>query len=90
MDFTFLFTGLTGMRPYRICQGPLPLATIRACVSNKIYSFCGVYLPTAAKAHFYYHGLTLIPAWISNYMPGKVWDGIIHPILNFNGCTVEV
>ena len=32
----------------------------------------------------------LIPAWISNYMPGKVWDEIIYPFLNFNGCTVEV
>ena len=23
---------------------------------------------------FYWYGLTLIPAWISNYMPGEVWD----------------
>ena len=23
------------------------------------------------------HGLTLIPAWISNHTPSKVWDGII-------------
>ena len=22
--------------------------------------------------------------------PSKVWDGIIYPFLNFNGCTVEV
>ena len=21
---------------------------------------------------FYYHGLTMIPAWVSNYMPSKV------------------
>ena len=34
---------------------------------------------------FYYHGLTLIPAWISNHMPGKVWDEIIHP---FQASTV--
>ena len=39
---------------------------------------------------FYYHGLTLIPAWISNYMPCKVWDEITYPFLNFNGSTVEV
>ena len=39
---------------------------------------------------FYLHGLTLIPAWISNYMPGKVWGEITYPFLNFNGCTVEV
>ena len=36
------------------------------------------------------HGLTLIPIWISNPMPGKVWDQITYPFLNFNGCTVEV
>ena len=23
---------------------------------------------------FYWHGLSLIPAWISNYMPCKLWD----------------
>ena len=39
---------------------------------------------------FYYHGLTLIPAWISNYIHCKVWDEITYPFLNFNGCTVEV
>ena len=25
-------------------------------------------------AHFYWHGLTLIPAWISNYIHNNVWD----------------
>ena len=39
---------------------------------------------------FYYHGLTLIPAWITNHLPGKVWDEITYPFLNFNGATVEV
>ena len=39
---------------------------------------------------FYSHGWTLIPAWISNYVPRKVWDEITYPFLNFNGCTVEV
>ena len=37
---------------------------------------------------FYKHGLTLIPAWISNYIHYKVWDEIIYPFLNFNGATV--
>ena len=37
-----------------------------------------------------YNKNTLIPAWISNYMPGKVCDEITYPFLNFNGCTVEV
>ena len=39
---------------------------------------------------FYWYGLTLIPAWISNHTPGKVWDEITYPFLNFNGATVEV
>ena len=29
-------------------------------------------------------------AWISNYVHYKVWDEIIYPFPNFNGCTVEV
>ena len=39
---------------------------------------------------FYQHGLTLIPAWISNYIHYKVWDEIIYPFLNFNGVNFEV
>ena len=39
---------------------------------------------------FYYRGLTLIPAWISNYIHYEVWDEITYPFLNFNGATVEV
>ena len=42
------------------------------------------------RAPFYLHGLTLIPEWISNHMPGKVCAEITYPFLNFNGCTVEV
>ena len=39
---------------------------------------------------FYYHGLTLFPAWISNYIHYKMWDEITYPFLNFNSATVEV
>ena len=39
---------------------------------------------------FYWYGLTLILAWISNQMSRKVWDKIIYPFLNFNGASVEV
>ena len=42
------------------------------------------------RAHFYQHGLTLIPAWISNNIHYKVWDEITYPFLNFNGATIEV
>ena len=44
----------------------------------------------AINGSFYYHGLTLIPAWISNYIHFNVWDEITYQFLNFNGCTVEV
>ena len=43
-----------------------------------------------SRAPFYQHGLTLIPAWISNHMPSKVWDEITDPLLNFNGYTFEL
>ena len=35
------------------------------------------------------HGLTLIPAWISNYMPSKMCDEISNPFPNFNSRIVE-
>ena len=39
---------------------------------------------------FYQHGLTLIPGWISNQTPNKVWDEITYSFPSFNSCTVEV
>ena len=36
------------------------------------------------------HGLTLIPAWVSNHIHYHVWDEITYPPPNFNSCTVEV
>ena len=38
----------------------------------------------------YEHGLTLIPVWISNHTPNKMWDEITYQFPNFNGCTVRV
>ena len=35
------------------------------------------------------HGLDVIPAWIYNHRPSKVWDEITYPFQNFNGCAVE-
>ena len=34
--------------------------------------------------------LLLIPPWISNHMPNKMWDEITYPFPNFNGCVVDV
>ena len=38
---------------------------------------------------FYWHGITLIPAWISNHMSNKVWYEITYPFLNFNCISYE-
>ena len=40
--------------------------------------------------HFYQHGLTLIPAWISNHIHYIVRDANTYPFMNFNRATVEV
>ena len=53
-----------------------------------IWEISSIAITTSGR--FYSHGLTLIPAWISNHMPSKVWGEITYPFLNFNGCTVEV
>ena len=47
-------------------------------------------VPCVSSGPFYQHGLTLIPAWISNYIHYKEWDEITYPFLNFNGATIEV
>ena len=39
---------------------------------------------------FHQHGLTLISTWISHYIHYKVWDEIMYPFPNLNGCTIEV
>ena len=43
-----------------------------------------------SRGYFYWHGLTLIPAWISNHIPSKMWDEITYPFPNITGPTIEV
>ena len=81
-----------GNLPFTISQF-WNLCTTNVRKSNKSFALgnrCGADVFFWASSPFYQHGLTLIPAWISNYMPSEVWDEIIYPFLNFNGCTVEV
>ena len=42
------------------------------------------------RGPFYYHGLTLIPAWISNHILCNVQDEITYPFPSFKGYTIEV
>ena len=44
----------------------------------------------ACWAPFYYHGLTLIPAWISKYTHCKGWDKITYMFLKFNGTVTPL
>ena len=46
--------------------------------------WCGLQGP------LYKDGLTLIPAWMNNHMPSKVWGEITYLFLNFNGSADEV
>ena len=54
------------------------------------FNLCRRLFKTVHCNPFYWHGLTLILAWISNHMSCNVWDEITYPFLNFNGATVEV
>ena len=42
------------------------------------------------KDPFYWHGFTLIPIWISNYIHYKGWDENTNPFSNFKCIAVEV
>ena len=60
---------------------------------NVLTSMIVLLIPVSKRVpvtHFYKQGLTLIPAWISNYIHYKEWGEITYPFLNFNGCTIEV
>ena len=39
---------------------------------------------------FYSQGISLIPAWINNYIQYKVWDDITNQFLSLNGVEVDV
>ena len=44
-------------------------------------------LVTDTRGPFYLHGLTLIPAWTSNYTHYKVWDEFTYLFQNLNGAS---
>ena len=48
------------------------------------------YTNKSAPGPFYWHGLTSIPAWISNYIHYKVWNEISYHFPDFIGGTIEV
>ena len=63
---------------------------------NFIYLDCSCINSFDESAHLEIAGLhltnikSLIPTWISNYIPSKMWDEITYPFKNFNACAIEV
>ena len=43
-----------------------------------------------SRVPLYWHGLTLIPAWVSYYIHYQVYDEIIYTFPNFIGTAIEV
>ena len=56
---------------------------------NGIWTWLSIWLHIS-WVPFYQHGLTIIPAWVNNYIHYKVWDELTYPFPNLNGTTVEV
>ena len=51
---------------------------------NRLNKNFGLYICNALQSiggPFYQRGLTLIPAWMNNYIPSKEWDGYCYAIL---------
>ena len=46
--------------------------------------WCGIGDTLQNRTNFYWCGLTLIPAWINNYIQYKVWKEIIYQFQNSN------
>ena len=90
MDFGRNTYGSKVATNINILFAPGNLVTIISVLCFCWYFKITYYQCCYAMAPFYYHGFTLIPAWISNYTHWNVWDKITYPFLNFNGATVEV
>ena len=68
------FYGFTDVGTY------LPILVIIS-LNHEILDKC----PFDFTGLLYWHGLTLIPAWISNHMPGSMWDEIAYTFPNVKG-----
>ena len=68
---------------YVIHRNAVPLWLLRT-----IYFSSRFWVPEAPGL-YYWHGITLIPAWINNHKNSKVWYEINNPFSNLHGSTVE-
>ena len=68
--------------PHELCyQGCLWL------LRTIYFSWC-LWVPEAPGL-FYWHGITLTPAWMNNHRHSIVWYEFTHPFPNFHDSTVE-
>ena len=58
-------------------------------ISSKLY-WISLFTIMLHQGHFYQYGLTLIPAWKSNYIHHKMWGEFLFPFSNSNSATIEV
>ena len=68
----------------------LNFMSIKSCESPLLIIALCLSVWRSHQGPLYWHGLTLIPAWISNYIHYEVQDEITYPFPNFNGAVVEV
>ena len=104
ITFTYLYHAMWSVdASWQTCNAPEPSTRCQCHISLSLFRW---FIPMGedmlesiprlpcylfyTRGLFYKHGLTLIPALISNYMPGNVWGEITNLFLNFNACTVEV
>ena len=66
---------------YPATMPPIPATVIKAAL-------CSTAVSSRTEARLSI--IATIPPWISNHIPRKVWDEIIYPFPNLNGCTIEV
>ena len=71
---------------YTVCRVMEVHATGKDC----LWLFFCVLISDNSWDHFYSHGLTSIPAWISNLIQYNVRGELIYPFPNFYGTTDEV
>ena len=74
------------------CLGNPGMILIKGVIKGSIFaaSLYVVIVVCFTSGSFHQHGLTLIPACISNHMHSKVLDEITYSFLNFNCATIEV
>ena len=67
-----------------------PFQCTKLLLIDHFPNFSQRFMMFTTSSPFNLRGLTLISAWISNYIHYKVWGEITYLFLNFNGATVEV